>query len=38
MSDTDSYAFQVFCEDIFKDMCIDKEKFDFSEYDKDHPI
>ena len=35
-SDTDSLLLEVKTEDIYKDMEIDKEMYDFSNYSKDH--
>ena len=36
-TDTDSLIIQVKTDDIYKDMFEDKDKYDFSEYPKDHP-
>ena len=36
-TDTDSLIIQVETDDIYKDMFEDKDKYDFSEYPKDHP-
>ena len=35
-SDTDSLLLEIKTEDIYKDMEIDKEMYDFSNYPKDH--
>ena len=36
-TDTDSLLFRVETEDIYQDMLDNKERYDFSEYPKDHP-
>ncbi len=37
-TDTDSLAYEVVGHDLFEGMAKIKEKFDFSEYPKDHPL
>lgn len=37
-SDTDSFIYQVYTEDHYKDLALIKDKFDFSNFPKDHPL
>ena len=38
MTDTDSFIFGVYTEDLYKDMEKEMERYDFSDYFKEHPL
>ena len=38
MTDTDSFIFQIFCEDLDKELLKMTYSFDFSNYDQNHPL
>ena len=38
MMDTDSYIYNIETEDIYKDMYFDRQLYDFSNYDENHPL
>ncbi|KAL9979269.1 hypothetical protein ACROYT_G016908 [Oculina patagonica] len=37
-TDTDSLLVEIETEDVYEDMSVDKEKYDTSDYPKDHPL
>ena len=38
MTDTDSFIFQIFSEDLEKELLKMTDSFDFSNYDQNHPL
>lgn len=38
LTDTDSFIYRIQCEDIYKDMMEDIDRFDTSDYPSDHPL
>lgn len=37
-TDTDSLAYEIFTEDVYKDMMTERHLFDFSNYPRDHML